>query len=214
MRFFTLISVAVLLLLTAPAIGQTNSNRELKNFGEEELTLLAGDEDLDALTMDLLEMDLDLFDNESRDLARETAQATLLRDHIQAEITVLNREIMLYQDQLERLAEDMEHYENLIDELGRNNERLLAENDALSADQRNMEEEDRQIVAQNGQLIQQNEDKILNYDVLVNDYNYQTVELEDLIEENEETILRQMELLEVCEDMIQTNEFMMQPSGK
>ena len=214
MRVFILLTAGMLMLLAAPAFAQVNSDNALKNFGDEELELLTGDEDLDALTMDLLESDFDHFDTETKDLNRESAQAQLLLDHIQAEVNVMRRENLLYQDQLDRLNEDIEHYEALIDDLERENERLMAENDALSADKRAMEEEDRQTVAQNVQQFRENEIRIIRYDEIVSGFNYEIVELEDLIEENDETIVRQLELMEVCEDIIQTNEMLLQPSGK
>ena len=62
--------------------------------------------------------------------------------------------------------------------------------------------------------IRETEARIMSYDELVNDLNLQEIELEDLIEENNETIERQIELLEVCDDIIHTNELLSQPSGE
>ena len=214
MRVFLFLVVGAFCILTTPVFAQVNGEQALKNFEEEELGFLAGDEDLDALSMDLLAEDLDLFNQETVDLRKESTQAKLLKDHIQAEISLLNREILLYQDQLERINADIDHYDVLLEDLSRENERLIAENDALEADQRNLEEDDFQTIQQNNLLIQENEERMINYDLLLNDLNFQTVELEDLIQENEETIERQMELMEVCEDIILTNEYLLQPSGK
>ncbi|MEZ4686833.1 MAG: hypothetical protein R3B47_12430 [Bacteroidia bacterium] len=214
MRVFLFLVVGAFCILTTPVFAQVNGEQALKNFEEEELGFLAGDEDLDALSMDLLAEDLDLFDQETVDLRKETAQAKLLKDHIQAEISVLNRENLLLQDQLERINADIDHYGGLLEDLSRDNERLIAENDALEADQRNLEEDDFQTIQQNNTMISENEERMISYDLLLNDLNFQTVELEDLIEENDETIERQMELMEVCEDIILTNEYLLQPSGK
>jgi hypothetical protein len=77
-----------------------------------------------------------------------------------------------------------------------------------------MDEDDAQTVQQNNVVIQRNEERMINYDILLNDLNLHSVELEDLIEENTETIERQSDLLEVCDDIIQTNDYLLQPSGK
>lgn len=214
MRVFLFLVVGAFCLLATPVFAQVNGEQSLKNFEEEELSFLGGDEDLESLSMDLLAEDLDLFDQETTDLNKESRQAKLLKNSIQAEISLLTRENLLYQDEVERMNEDIEHYESLIEDLSRENERLIAENDALEADQRTMEEDDYQTVQQNNNLIQENEERMVNYDLLLTDLNFQTVELEDLIEENIETIERQDELMEVCDDIILTNEYLLQPSGK
>lgn len=208
------LAVGAIGFLASPIFAQVNGEQALKNFEEEELGFLAGDEDLDALSMDLLSEDLDLFDEESSDLKKESRQARLLKDHILAEVSLLQRENLLYQDELERINDDIVHYEALLEKLSRENERLIAENDALEADQRTMDEDDAQTVQQNNVVIQRNEERMINYDILLNDLNLHSVELEDLIEENTETIERQSDLLEVCDDIIQTNDYLLQPSGK
>jgi uncharacterized protein (DUF3084 family) len=214
MRVFLFLAVGAIGFLASPIFAQVNGEQALKNFEEEELGFLAGDEDLDALSMDLLSEDLDLFDEESSDLKKESRQARLLKDHILAEVSLLQRENLLYQDELERINDDIVHYEALLEKLSRENERLIAENDALEADQRTMDEDDAQTVQQNNVVIQRNEERMINYDILLNDLNLHSVELEDLIEENTETIERQSDLLEVCDDIIQTNDYLLQPSGK
>ncbi|MFK7969924.1 MAG: hypothetical protein AB8F95_06130 [Bacteroidia bacterium] len=214
MRVFTLLALFGFFLLLTPTIAQEATDNVLHNFEENELELLTGDDDLEALTMSLLEVDLNNFESESGSLRRENNQAKLLLEHIQAEVTMIRRENAIMLDQLETLNGEIEHYEELLENLERENERLLIENDAMSADRRSLEEEDRQLMVQNSQVITENEARILQYDNIIHGYNMDLVELEDIIEENQETIERQIDLIEVCEDMIQTNELMMQPSGK
>jgi hypothetical protein len=95
MRVFLFLAVGAIGFLASPIFAQVNGEQALKNFEEEELGFLAGDEDLDALSMDLLSEDLDLFDEESSDLKKESRQARLLKDHILAEVSLLQRENLL-----------------------------------------------------------------------------------------------------------------------
>ena len=204
-----LLLLAGFVMLSSLAVAQKELNEDLSFIPEDDVEMILNVDEEELIGMRLLEAEVVRGERSREELLQETEQARHLLAQVKAEVSVLEDEINIMHQRIEKMENEELRLMYIIADLSKDNESILAENDAFRNNSGNANEEDQEMIAQNTAEVSSNERKIIKLDSRSTQLTEQINELEESIEDNEELYDRNLELIETFEDVIEANQKMM-----
>lgn len=171
---------------------------------------MLADEDVGISESDWLEFQTQIRKDQARkseeSIKRETRQAKLLKQKIQADLGVIEEEVSMLNERITALEREDEELGRKLAKLTRTNEDLLSENNELAEASELIEEEDEETVNENLVQIRKNDQLIGQYEQRILSNQQAIAEAEERIEDTQESMARLKDQLETCKGVISSNQ--------